>query len=126
MADVSEREESKLFAPLDATVSLRTCQRGQASSGQDWRGAGIVGRWLGTSSLVRAVDAWKLIAILGRWPAARVVRSSPAFAMTIESGGLDSFRLFTGRALSLREQKFALEQARFDRAGPAKSPQEVC
>jgi hypothetical protein len=46
--------------------------------------------------------------------------------MTIDSGGLDSFRLFTGRALSLREQKFALEQARFDRAGPAKSPQEVC
>jgi len=36
--------------------------------------------------------------------------------MTIDSGGLDSFRLFTGRALSLREQKFALEQARFDRA----------
>jgi hypothetical protein len=46
--------------------------------------------------------------------------------MTIDSGGLDSFRLSTGRALSLREQKFALEQARFDRAGPAKSPQEVC
>src|SRR5262249_16519750 len=49
--------------------------------------------------------------------------------MTIESGGgLDSSRLFTGRALSLREQKFAqdLEQARFDRTGTAKSPQEVC
>ena len=25
MAAVSERQESKLFAPLDATVSLRTC-----------------------------------------------------------------------------------------------------
>src|SRR5215471_7820924 len=49
--------------------------------------------------------------------------------MTIESGGgLDSSRLFTGRALSLREQKFALdlEQARFDRTSTAKSPQEVC
>jgi hypothetical protein len=49
--------------------------------------------------------------------------------MTIASGGgLDSSRLFTGRALSLREQKFALdlEQARFDRTGTAKSPQEVC
>jgi hypothetical protein len=46
--------------------------------------------------------------------------------MTIESGG--SSRLFTGRALSLCEQKFALdlEQARFDRTGTAKSPQEVC
>jgi hypothetical protein len=46
--------------------------------------------------------------------------------MTIESGG--SARLFTGRALSLCEQKFALdlEQARFDRTGTAKSPQEVC
>ena len=46
--------------------------------------------------------------------------------MTIESGG--SSRLFTGRALSLREQKVALdlEQARFDRTGTAKSPQEVC
>ena len=76
---VSERQESKLFAPLDATVSLRTCPGGQTSSGQDWKGAGIVGRWLGTSSLVRAVDAWTLIAILGRWPAARVVRSSQTF-----------------------------------------------
>jgi asparagine synthetase B (glutamine-hydrolysing) len=49
--------------------------------------------------------------------------------MTIESGGgLDSSRLSTARALSLREQKFALglEQARFDRTGTAKSPQEVC
>ena len=48
--------------------------------------------------------------------------------MTIDSGGLDSSRLFTGGALSLREQKFALdfEQARFDRTGAAKSPQEVC
>jgi len=46
--------------------------------------------------------------------------------MTIESGG--SSRLCTGRALSLCEQKFALdlEQARFDRTGTAKSPQEVC
>src|SRR5262249_30743848 len=79
VAAVSERQESKLFAPLGATVSLRTCPGGQTSSGQDRKGAGIVGRWLGTSSLVRAVDAWTLIAILGRWPAARVVRSSPAF-----------------------------------------------
>src|SRR5215831_2132834 len=79
VAAVSERQESKLFAPLDATVSLRTCPRGQTSSGQDWKGAGIVGRWLGTLSLVRAVGAWMLIAILGRRPAARVVRSSPAF-----------------------------------------------
>jgi len=49
--------------------------------------------------------------------------------MTIESGGgLDSSRLPTARALSLREQKFALglEQARFDRTSTAKSPQEVC
>jgi len=49
--------------------------------------------------------------------------------MTIESGGgLDSSRLSTRRALSPCEQKFAvgLEQARFDRAGTAKAPQEVC
>ena len=48
--------------------------------------------------------------------------------MTIDSGGLDSSRLFTGGALSLREQKFALdfEQARFDRTGATKSPQQVC
>src|SRR5262245_1535947 len=75
----SSHQASRFFAPLGATVSLRTCSPCQASFGQDWKGAGIVGRWLGTSSLVRAVDAWKLIAILGRWAAARVVRSSPAF-----------------------------------------------
>jgi hypothetical protein len=49
--------------------------------------------------------------------------------MTIESGGgLDSPRLSTARALSLREQKFALglEQARFDRACATKSPQQAC
>jgi hypothetical protein len=48
--------------------------------------------------------------------------------MTIDSGGLDSSRLFTGGALSLREQKFALdfEQAHFDRTGATKSPQQVC
>ena len=49
--------------------------------------------------------------------------------MTIESGGgLDSSRLITARAQSLRKQKFALglEQARFDRTSTAKSPQEVC
>ena len=51
------------------------------------------------------------------------------FSMTIASGGgLDSSRLSTARALSLREQNFALglEQAGFDRASTAKSPQEVC
>jgi len=43
-------------------------------------------------------------------------------------GGLDSSRLSTRRALSPCERKFALglEQARFDRTGTAKSPQEVC
>ena len=48
--------------------------------------------------------------------------------MTIDPGGLDSSRLFTGGAVSLREQKFALdfEQARFDRTGATKSPQQVC
>ena len=48
--------------------------------------------------------------------------------MTIDSGGLDSSRLFTGGALSLREQKFALdfEQARFDRTGATKSPHQAC
>ena len=48
--------------------------------------------------------------------------------MTIDSGGLDSSRLFTGGALSLREQEFALdfEQARFDRTGATKSPQQAC
>jgi hypothetical protein len=49
--------------------------------------------------------------------------------MTIESRcGLDSSRLSAKQALLLREQKFArdLEQARFDRTGTAKSPQEVC
>src|SRR5262245_61001131 len=75
----SSHQASRLFAPPDATVSLRTCPRGQASSGQDCKDAGIVERWCATSSLVRAVNAWTLIAILGRWSAARVVRSSPAF-----------------------------------------------
>src|SRR5262249_12259577 len=63
---VLSHQASRLFAPLGATVSLRICPRGQTSSGQGWKGAGIVGRWLGTSSLVRAADAWTLIAILGR------------------------------------------------------------
>ena len=78
-AAVSEHQESKLFAPLDATVSLRTCPRGRARRGQDCKDAGNVERWCATSSLVRAADASMLIAVLDRRQAARVVRSSPAF-----------------------------------------------
>src|SRR5262249_57724401 len=61
---VASPRGSKSFAPLDAIVSLRSCSRGQARSGQDWRGARNIGRWRGTSILVRAV----LTAALGRRP----------------------------------------------------------
>jgi hypothetical protein len=44
LAAVSIPQESRWFAPLDATVSLHSCPRGQASSGQHWRGAGNIGR----------------------------------------------------------------------------------
>src|SRR5262249_39347352 len=74
-AAVASPRGSKSFAPLDAIVSLRSCSRGQARSGQDWRGARNIGRWRGTSIVVRSV----LTAALGRRPADGLVRSSPGF-----------------------------------------------
>ena len=76
MVAASSRQKSILFAPLGATVSLRSCRRGQAMSGQDWRGARNVGRWRGTSTIDRAPPGWSLAAVPGRWPAGRHARSS--------------------------------------------------
>jgi len=53
VAAASWHQESRLFARLGAIVSLRSCQRGQARSGQDWRGAGNIGR-----TMLRAAGAW--------------------------------------------------------------------
>src|SRR5262249_44378963 len=64
------------FALLGATVSLHRRPRGQARSGQDGKGAGNIGRWCGTSTMVRAAGAWTWTALLGRWPADDVVRSN--------------------------------------------------
>lgn len=50
-------------------ASLHGCARGQARSGQDWKGAGNIGRCRGTSTVVRAAGGWMLTAGLGRWPA---------------------------------------------------------
>src|SRR5262249_18150702 len=72
---VSLHQASRLSAPLGATVLLRSRSRGQARSGQDWRDAGNIGRWHGTSTVVRAA----LTAALGRWPADGLVRSSRGF-----------------------------------------------
>src|SRR6266699_5588730 len=58
-AAVASPRGSKSFARLVATISLRSCPRGQARSGQDGKGAGNIGRWCGS-----------------RWPADRLVRSS--------------------------------------------------
>src|SRR5262249_32439854 len=40
-----------------AIVSLRSCPRGQAGTGQDWRGAGNIGPWRGTSTMVQVTGA---------------------------------------------------------------------
>src|SRR5262245_6747827 len=63
---VSSRQESILFAPLGAIVSLHSRPRGQARLGPDWKGAGNIGRYCGTSTLVRAGGTWTLIAVLVR------------------------------------------------------------
>src|SRR5262249_59771022 len=47
VAAVSIPQASRWFVPLDATVSLRSCPRGLARSGQDWRAVGNIGRWGG-------------------------------------------------------------------------------
>jgi len=77
VAAASSHQTSRGFAPLGAIASLRTCPRGQASSGLDWKGAGNIGRWRGTSTMVRAAGAWtSWTAVLGCWPADRLARSS--------------------------------------------------
>src|SRR6516225_10628213 len=76
VAAASWHQESRLFARLGAIVSLRSCSRGQARSGQDWRGAGNIGRWRGISTIVRTAGAWTSTASLGRSPAYRLVRST--------------------------------------------------
>ena len=60
-----------------AIVSLRSVPRRQARLGHDWRGAGNIGRWRWTSTMVRAAGAWtSWTVVLGCWPADRLVRSS--------------------------------------------------
>jgi hypothetical protein len=76
VAAVSFPQGSRWFAPLDATASLRSYPRGQARWGQDWRGAGNIGRWCGASTMGQVAEAWTLTAVLGRWPADRLGRSS--------------------------------------------------
>ena len=77
VAAASSHQTSRGFAPLGAIASLRTCPRGQASSGLDWKGAGNIGRWRGNSTMVWAAGAWtSWTAVLGCWPADRLVRSS--------------------------------------------------
>ena len=75
-AAVASPRGSKSFARLDAIVSLRSYSRGQAKSRQDWRGAENIGRWRGTSTMVRAERALTWTAVLGRGPSDRLVRSS--------------------------------------------------
>ena len=76
VAAVASPPGSKSFAPLDAIVSSHSSPRGQARSGQDGKGAGNIGRWRGTSTMVRAERALTWTAVLGRSPADRLVRSS--------------------------------------------------
>src|SRR5262245_5051477 len=67
--------------------------------------------------------------IAGCWIEWSVRAQHFAMAAPIGPGRvLDSPRLSPRRVLPLREQRFALDlkQARFDRTGTAKSPQEVC
>src|SRR5262249_32601267 len=74
-AAVASPRGSKSFALPGAIVSFHSCPRGQARSGQDWRDPGNIGRWHGTSTVVRAA----LTAALGRWPADGLLRSSRGF-----------------------------------------------
>ena len=78
VAAASSHQTSRGFAPLGAIASLRTCPRGQASSGLDWKDRRWKHwRWRGTSTMVRAAGAWtSWTAVLGCWPADRLVRSS--------------------------------------------------
>ena len=75
-AAVASPRGSKSFVLPGAIVSLRSCPRGQARSGQDWKGAGNIGRWCGSSTMVRAAGAWTWTAFLDRSPADRLLRSS--------------------------------------------------
>ena len=101
--------------------------------GQDWKGAEIVGRWLRDfEHWFERMGAWTLTAVLGRCPAARVVRSSQGTLPwpLSSSGGLEqSPVVHAGRAPSRRASRtspWISNKARFDRTGTAKSPQEVC
>src|SRR5215831_4092767 len=114
---------SKSFAPLGATVSHRSCPRGQAGSGQDWKGPRSTGRGCGTSTMVRAAGAQTLTVVRGHWPADRATRCSseglchghwPEWAL-----GASLVPGCAGRILPTCEQTFALDlkQAGFDRDG---------
>jgi hypothetical protein len=77
VAAASAHQASRGFAPLGAIAWLRTYPRCQARLGQDWKGAGNIGRWRGNSTKVLAAGAWtSSTAALGCWPADRLVRSS--------------------------------------------------
>src|SRR5262249_62320624 len=69
---------SKSFVLPGAIVSLRSCPRGQARSGQDGKGAGNIGRWCGTSTILRAAVGGGSTRLLGGSPAGWVVRSRRA------------------------------------------------
>jgi hypothetical protein len=130
-AAVASPRGSKSFALPGATVSFRSYPRGQARSGQDWKGAGNIGRWCGASTMVQVAEAWTLTAVLGRWPADRLGRSSQGLSChqwlewELEASPVDRS---AGGILPACEQKFGLDlkEAGFDRAGTPKSPEQAC
>src|SRR6516225_11572550 len=67
-AAVASPRGSKSFARPGAIVSLHRRPRDQARSGQGSKGAGNIGPWCRSSTIVRAAGAGMSTAVLGRWP----------------------------------------------------------
>jgi hypothetical protein len=129
--DVVSPRGSKSFALPDAIVSLRSCPRDQARLGQDWKGAGSIGRWHGTSTMVRAAGAWtSSTAVLGRWPTDRVVRSSQGLCYGHwPRGQFGAFPLGirgTRPAGVQAEVRPGSQRDRFRSRCTTKSPQQTC